>query len=429
MDGERRIACDANRVGTHAAVELRQLPEPLAEDGRAAGGLQERHGAARQAPAYHQGVGRNVADGRAVGEPEQRASPIEPARPVDPALETGRSDPLSPDEYLARRFAIPAEPTRSARGDDVARPRPRQADPLDDESGRSDAGDDESRHPDGAQGPGVTTQGERSIGKPHDYCIAALRSQPESPLYALMPGMSELKTRRVVLSTQEIGESPFFPTAAIVAAAALYATLPTRFVVGSSSGFFSLARWIVPALTLMLLLVLLASVPQGPVARLLDMPAHRVRIGRRILVLTMTAIVSAANGASIVWLVHLLVNGAQTHANQLLRAGIHMWCLNVLVFALWFWELDAGGPHARLASPRRDSDFLFPQQAQPEVAGHDWRPLFLDYLYLSFTNATAFSPTDAMPLSRWAKMLMLVESTASLLLAIMVVARAVNILQ
>ena len=241
--------------------------------------------------------------------------------------------------------------------------------------------------------------------------------------------MAGARTRRVVQSTEEIGESPLFPTLAIVGAAALYATLPTQFVVGASSGVYSWARWIVPALTVILLLALLASVPQGRVARLLDMPTHRLRIGRRILVLTLTAIVSAANAASIVWLVHLLVNGAQTHASQLLRAGIHMWCLNVLVFALWFWELDSGGPHDRLTAAPKQRDFLFPQQAQPEVAEVGWRPLFLDYLYLSFTNATAFSPTDAMPLSRWAKMLMLVESAASLLLAIMVVARAVNILK
>ena len=231
-------------------------------------------------------------------------------------------------------------------------------------------------------------------------------------------------------STEEIGESPLFPTLAIVGAAALYATLPTRFVVGASSGVFSLARWIVPALTLILLLALLASVPHGHVARLFDVPTHRLRVGRRFIVLTLTAIVSAANAASIVWLVHLLVNGAQTQASQLLRAGIHMWCLNVLVFALWFWELDSGGPRARLkATPKPTGTFCFHSRRSPSPHWASWRPLFLDYLYLSFTNATAFSPTDAMPFSRWAKMLMLVESAASLLLAIMVVARAVNILK
>ena len=231
------------------------------------------------------------------------------------------------------------------------------------------------------------------------------------------------------MSTEELGESPLFPAIAILGAAALYATLPTRFIVGSSGGLFSVARWVVPALTLLLLLFLLLSVPEGPLARLLDLPTHGLRVGRRIVVLTVTGVISAANGLSIIWLVHLLVNGAQTQANQLLRAGIHMWCLNVIVFALWFWELDAGGPRARLDARPTDRDFMFPQQLQPEPEWATWRPAFLDYLYLSFTNATAFSPTDAMPFSRWAKMLMLVESAASLLLAIMVVARAVNILK
>jgi len=241
--------------------------------------------------------------------------------------------------------------------------------------------------------------------------------------------MSQRRAPRIVLSTEELGESPLFPTIAILSAAALYATLPTKFVVGSSVGIYSAARWAVPALTAILLVVLLLSVPHGHLARLLDVSTHRLRLGRRIAVLTVTGIISAANGASIIWLVHLLVNGAQTQANQLLRAGIHMWCLNVVVFALWFWELDSGGPRARLDAPLADHDFMFPQQLQSEPEWAAWRPLFLDYLYLSFTNATAFSPTDAMPFSRWAKMLMLVESAASLLLAIMVVARAVNILR
>jgi hypothetical protein len=241
--------------------------------------------------------------------------------------------------------------------------------------------------------------------------------------------MTQHRTPKVVLSTEELGEPPLFPSLAILGAATLYATLPTRFVVGSSAGVFSVVRWVVPVLTVILLLVLLLSVPEGRVARLFDLPAHGLRVGRRVVVLTVTGVISAANGLSIIWLVHLLVNGAQTQASELLRAGIHMWCLNVLVFALWFWELDSGGPRARFDARPGDRDFMFPQQLQPEPDWSTWRPAFLDYLYLSFTNATAFSPTDAMPFSRWAKMLMLVESAASLLLAIMVVARAVNILQ
>ena len=102
-----------------------------------------------------------------------------------------------------------------------------------------------------------------------------------------------------------------------------------------------------------------------------------------------------------------------------------MWVMNVLVFALWYWQLDRGGPLERRTASVREPDFLFPQQTMGDTA---WQPRFLDYLYLAYTNATAFSPTDAMPLSRWAKMLMLIQSAASLLLAIMVVARAVNIL-
>jgi len=234
---------------------------------------------------------------------------------------------------------------------------------------------------------------------------------------------------QVLLSGDELGESPLLPTLALVASAALYATLPSRFIVGPSAGVFAAARWIVPALTVILLAALIATVPHGRLARALPIPVRRLRIGRRVAALTLTAIVSAANGAAIILLVHLLVNGAHAQARLLLRAGIHMWSLNVLVFTLWFWELDNGGPVARRTAGPEGRDFLFPQQAAPEVTTSDWQPRFLDYLYLSFTNATAFSPTDTMPLSRWAKMLMLVESAASLVLALMVAARAINILK
>jgi hypothetical protein len=234
---------------------------------------------------------------------------------------------------------------------------------------------------------------------------------------------------QVLVSRGELGESPLWPTLAILGAALLYATMPGKFVVGHSAGAFSVARWLVPGLTVVLLLVLLVSPPHGRLVRALGLRVHQVRHGRRVLVLATTAMISAANGAAIVLLVHLLVAGAHAQARLLLRAGIHMWCLNVLIFALWFWELDNGGPAARLEADAEGRDFLFPQQATPEVARPGWRPLFLDYLYVSFTNATAFSPTDTMPLSRWAKMLMLIESAASLVLALMVAARAINILK
>jgi uncharacterized membrane protein len=228
-------------------------------------------------------------------------------------------------------------------------------------------------------------------------------------------------------SEREVGESPLWPILAVLSAAALYATLPTRFVSGhSGAGVFGAVRWIVPALTIVLLAPLAVSVQQY---RRLESASARVatlRVSRRIASLGVIAVITAANGAAIVLLVHLLVNGSKTQANLLLRAGVHMWVMNVLVFALWYWQLDRGGPLERRTASGREPDFLFPQQMLPETV---WEPRFLDYLYVSYTNATAFSPTDAMPLSRWAKMLMLVQSAASLVLAIMVVARAVNILK
>ena len=228
-------------------------------------------------------------------------------------------------------------------------------------------------------------------------------------------------------SQEELGESPIWPTLAVLSAAALYATLPTRFISGhSGAGVFGAARWIVPALTVLLLAPLALSVPQHRLLRSASARASALRLSRRIASLGVIAVITAANAASIVLLVHLLVNGSKTQANLLLKAGIHMWVMNVLVFALWYWQLDRGGPLERRLDSAREADFLFPQQAMAE---RSWQPKFLDYLYVSYTNATAFSPTDTMPLSQLAKVLMIVQSAASLLLAIMVVARAVNILQ
>lgn len=233
----------------------------------------------------------------------------------------------------------------------------------------------------------------------------------------------------IAATAESLGESPLWPTAATVASAALYADLPARFIAGPSAGAFSVVRWVVPALTVLVLVVLLASAPGGALMERLGWHGHELHVTRRWLSLAMIAVVSAANAASIVLLVHLLVNGAAANAATLLRAALHMWVVNVLLFALWFWQLDGGGPAARPGCDPASRDFLFPQQSDAALQESGWRPMFLDYLYLSFTNATAFSPTDAMPLSRWAKMLMLVESAISLSLGVMVVARAVNILK
>ncbi len=239
-----------------------------------------------------------------------------------------------------------------------------------------------------------------------------------------------MQIRRVELPGERLlGESPFWPTAAIVASAALWADLPRRFISGSSSAAFSALRFVVPALTLALILALLFTIPHGRVVRRLGWVPERVHVTRRWLSLAMIAVVSAANAFSIVLLVHLLVNGASATASTLLRAAVHMWVVNVLLFGLWYWQLDGGGPLERPACEPYERDFLFPQQTESTLMAGGWRPMFLDYLYVSFTNASAFSPTDTLPLSRWAKMLMLAQSAISLSLAVMVVARAVNILK
>jgi hypothetical protein len=229
--------------------------------------------------------------------------------------------------------------------------------------------------------------------------------------------------------SKTLGENPFWPTAAIVTSAALYADLPSRFIAGPSAGAFGVVRWVVPVLTALLLAALIVSLPGGPLMSSLGWAGRRLHVTRRWLSLATIAIVSAANAASIILLVHLLVNGAHANAPTLLRAAVHMWVVNVLLFGLWYWQLDGGGPLARPRSNPASMDFLFPQHTETVLRESGWRPLFLDYLYVSFTNAAAFSPTDTMPLSRWAKMLMLAQSAMSLALAVMVVARAVNILQ
>jgi uncharacterized membrane protein len=131
-----------------------------------------------------------------------------------------------------------------------------------------------------------------------------------------------------------------------------------------------------------------------------------------------------------VLLIHGLIAGTEGRtAGPLLFAAAAIWGSNVVVFALWYWEFDRGGPVARAHAHRPNPDFLFPQMQTPELVSKDWEPTFFDYGYVSYTNATAFSPTDTMPLSRWAKLLMLMQSITSLATVALVVARAVNILR
>jgi hypothetical protein len=179
------------------------------------------------------------------------------------------------------------------------------------------------------------------------------------------------------------------------------------------------ARYVLPGVEFALLLVLFASDP----ARM-----SRESAWLRALGLSISGLVGVSNGIAVVLLVDSLPHGRETNALELLRSGGEVWLINMLAFALFYWELDRGGPAARAAARKDRPDFLFPQMQSPDMADPDWEPHFVDYLYLAFTNSTAFSPTDVLPLSRWAKLLMMLQAGISVVIVALVVARAVNVL-
>jgi len=149
----------------------------------------------------------------------------------------------------------------------------------------------------------------------------------------------------------------------------------------------------------------------------------------RTLSLGLVAVLVIANMVSVVLLVRGVFVGSGLSPTGLLLAGAALWGVNVAVFALIYWELDGGGPEARADGYRDYPDLVFPQQQQDQqgLAPADWKPTFPDYLFVSLTGATAFSPTDAMPYSKRAKFVMGIESTLSLVIAAMLVARAINV--
>jgi hypothetical protein len=149
----------------------------------------------------------------------------------------------------------------------------------------------------------------------------------------------------------------------------------------------------------------------------------------RMLGIGVTTLITIATGWSVINLVTGIVQGRfGDDATALLATGGSIWLTNVIAFALLFWEFDRGGPAARAAGRREHPDFLFVQMQLPGMADSEWEPRFVDYFYLSFTNATAFSPTDTMPLTHWSKIAMVFESLVALVTVGLVVARAVNVL-
>jgi hypothetical protein len=210
-----------------------------------------------------------------------------------------------------------------------------------------------------------------------------------------------------------LGEPVAPPLIALLVASLLQLLLPDELIPGP--------RWLVPAIMCLLLLALV----------FLD-PGHvegRLRVVRWVR-LSIALVLAATTTFATVALTHALVVGSGTivnSASDLLQVGALVWLALLITFSFVYWEFDLGGPVERSRAERRFPDFAFPQDLTPAIAPPGWRPTFVDFLYLGLTNNLAFSPTDVMPLSHWAKLVMGLQSLTSLLLIGLVIARAVNI--
>ncbi|HEY2550649.1 MAG TPA: hypothetical protein VGI64_08730 [Streptosporangiaceae bacterium] len=190
--------------------------------------------------------------------------------------------------------------------------------------------------------------------------------------------------------------------------------LPPRFSLGPN--------WVVPAIVAVLAagIIVATRSPRG----------SRAAAVRPLCLALVVLLVAEAAGVTVRLVTDLIQGGPETNsASDLLSVGSGVWLFTILAFAALYWVLDGGGADGRLWDPPEFPNLAFPEQLNPNVAPPGWRPVFLDYLYLGFTNATAFSPTDVMPLARWAKAAMAVQATGSLVILGLVIARAVNILR
>jgi len=209
-----------------------------------------------------------------------------------------------------------------------------------------------------------------------------------------------------------VSPEPRWPASlALVVCAALYVVLPDRLVVGP--------HWLLPVLV---------ALPLAPLsARKHRHPDESTWI--RHATIGLIALVTLANVTSMALLVHHLLVSHVSQGRQLIYSAVAVWLTNVIVYGLWFWEVDRGGPHRRASGEKLQPDLQFPQMESPNLAPEHWRPHFTDYLYTSFANGTSFAPADAMPLSFRMKALFTTESIVSLVTIAVVAARAVNILR
>jgi hypothetical protein len=192
-------------------------------------------------------------------------------------------------------------------------------------------------------------------------------------------------------------------------------------------------RWLAPAVELALLIPLTIATAWTQRRARKASTREQVKLvwrGRRRtrrLAITLTAVVTAMNFGALARLIEAILAGHAASGRTLLMDAVNIWATNVIIFALWFWALDRGGPAGQLLGSARGNDFIFTQQ-QPGGRYPNWSPGFIDYLFLAFTNATAFSPADTFPLTTRAKLLMMAESGISLVTIALVASRAVGIL-
>lgn len=213
-------------------------------------------------------------------------------------------------------------------------------------------------------------------------------------------------------NTYRIHEPVWHVQLAMLAAIVLQFLLPGRYVFAS--------RELILSLEVALLAALSFTTPKEKIFRSLT---------RRINVLLLIGLAGAANSYALVVVANKLLSTSHISSGRdLILTAVNIYLTNIIIFALFYWEMDGGGPGERLKTAKYDQDFMFPQNQNEDYKHPDWRPTFVDYLYVSSTNAMAFSPTDTMPLSRRAKILMLSQSVVSLVAVALVAARAVNIL-
>jgi uncharacterized membrane protein len=199
---------------------------------------------------------------------------------------------------------------------------------------------------------------------------------------------------------------------AIIAAIVLTVLLPDDIRLGP--------QWVLPSIEALLLVAVIAADPRSVTRRSRELRALSIGL--------VSVLVIGALWSTVLLIDDLIHGGPETNsAGDLLAAGSIVWVSNNIAFALLYWELDGGGAAQRARRAPVHPDFAFPQQLNPRIGPPDWQPRFVDYLYLSFTNATAFSPTDVMPLVPWAKIAMAVQSVVSLGILGLVIARAVNV--